>query len=52
MNTDHPTDWALRYVKAKALREAAAEMAAERQNYWAGDWVLWLEDRADELERR
>jgi hypothetical protein len=50
---DHPTDWATRYVKAQALREAAATIM--------GDWsvdndvalqaVDWLNNRANEIEQ-
>jgi hypothetical protein len=53
MTGDHPTDWALRHVKARALREAARALA--------GDWSIdndvanqaadWLDNRAAEIEQ-
>jgi hypothetical protein len=48
MTGDHPTDWASKYVKAAALREAAARLRVIRREYDTADW---LEARADEIEQ-
>jgi hypothetical protein len=49
MNTDHPTDWALRYVEARALRDAATDLLDAGYHLEVCDW---LNARADELEQR
>jgi hypothetical protein len=54
MTGDHPTDWASKYVKAAALREAAQELRGDalpgrhgRMTHVAN----WLDARAAEIEQ-
>jgi hypothetical protein len=54
MTGDHPTDWASKYVKAAALRDAADSFrrGSSLDRWQPGHVANWLEDRADEIEQR